>query len=116
LDLCRPGREREVSESIIIDDDDDLPSAMKLTIICLHGTKETKAQSRERSATNCIQTVTTVEAGKGEIGYGPIKSKSNDMITMTMQMEGTWGPSNCEQDTSSTESPVHRKGSVRRSE
>lgn len=61
------------------------------------------------------QTVTTVEAGDGELVYIPTKLKANNMITMTTQMEVTWGQSNCEdQDTGSTESLVHGKGGSRR--
>lgn len=53
-----------------------------------------------------MKTATTVEAGKGEIEYGT-KLEANNMIVMIRQMEVTWGRSNCEQDTSSTESLVH---------
>ncbi|KAF9248238.1 hypothetical protein DTO013E5_5258 [Penicillium roqueforti] len=57
-----------------------------------------------------------VEAGDGEIGHSHTKLKADNAITMTTEMEVTWGRSNCEeQDTSSTESLVYGKGSSRRS-
>ncbi|KAJ9484436.1 hypothetical protein VN97_g8932 [Penicillium thymicola] len=59
-------------------------------------------------------TVTTVAVGDGEIPHGPTKMKGNNIITMTTQMEVTWGRSNCEErDTSSTERLVHGKGGSR---
>ncbi|KAJ5502341.1 hypothetical protein N7463_005215 [Penicillium fimorum] len=62
------------------------------------------------------QTVTTVEAGEGELSYGPVKLKDNNMITMTTKLEVTWGQTNSEeQHTSSTESLVYGGGTNRRS-
>jgi hypothetical protein len=56
------------------------------------------------------QTITVVEAGDRELGHGPKKMNSKNMITMTTQMEVTWGQSNRQnQDTSSTESLVQAK-------
>ncbi|KAJ5811224.1 hypothetical protein N7447_010740 [Penicillium robsamsonii] len=62
------------------------------------------------------QTITTVEAGDGELSYGPAKLKDNKMITMITEMEVTWGQANSgEQHTSSTESLVYGGGSNIRS-
>ncbi|OJJ43547.1 hypothetical protein ASPZODRAFT_145902 [Penicilliopsis zonata CBS 506.65] len=56
------------------------------------------------------QNVTLVEAGDGELGFGPAKKEPKNLITMTTQMEVTWDQANREeQHTSSTESLVHAK-------
>jgi hypothetical protein len=56
------------------------------------------------------QTITVVEGGDHELGYGPKTMNPKNMITMTTQMEVTWAQSNREdQDTSSMESLVHAK-------
>jgi hypothetical protein len=40
------------------------------------------------------QTITTVAAGDDRIGHSPTKSEANNIITMTTQMEVTWGRPN----------------------
>lgn len=57
------------------------------------------------------QTVTIVEAGENELGYGPAEPSPKNIFTMTTQMEVTWDhqPNPQEQHTSSTESLVHKK-------
>ncbi|KGO66971.1 hypothetical protein PITC_038510 [Penicillium italicum] len=61
------------------------------------------------------QITTTVECGDDEFGYGPTKQDANNVITMTTEMEVTWGRSNGEeQETSSTESLVYGRGSTSR--
>jgi hypothetical protein len=56
------------------------------------------------------QTIAIVEGGDLELDHRPKKIKSKNMITMTTQMEVTWGQSSREDhDTSSMESLVHAK-------
>ncbi|KAJ5957684.1 hypothetical protein N7501_011963 [Penicillium viridicatum] len=63
------------------------------------------------------QITTTVAAGDDDIGHGFTTSKADNSITMTTQMEVTWGRSDCEErHTSSTESLVHGKGGSRPSQ
>ncbi|CAI7652910.1 unnamed protein product [Penicillium crustosum] len=63
------------------------------------------------------QTITTVAAGHDGTGRDCRKFKADNIITMTTQMEVTWGRSDCEErDTSSTESLVHGMGRSRPSQ
>lgn len=63
------------------------------------------------------QVITTVAAGDDKAGHGSTKFEADNIITMTTQMEVTWGRSDCEErDTSSTESLVRGKGSSRPSQ
>ncbi|CAI7581331.1 unnamed protein product [Penicillium palitans] len=63
------------------------------------------------------QVITTVAAGDDKAGHGSTKFEADNIITMTTQMEVTWGRSDCEErDTSSTESLVRGKRSSRPSQ